>query len=281
MAGPRFSDPTTRWRTTALVLGCLLALVGPYVILTRATPSDAQDVASHTVITTPPGVARLTAAPAPTSSPRTARPTSTPSASPSTGNGDVAGADQVGADVSPGSPLGQAMATCRLASLRVAASMGAADVSLQQFDKHIDAMNLLVAGKISLAVATQFWDQTRVGAAQNAAEFRRTQDSTGDSRSQCQGLDPDVAASLPYGPVNQVNQCVTYVGRASTALTRADAAVTTWQHHIHDMEMLRMGDITPAQATAMWRKNWHTGQRQLAAFEAAQTQARAVHCPLD
>ena len=26
MAGPRFSDPTTRWRTTALVLGCLLAL---------------------------------------------------------------------------------------------------------------------------------------------------------------------------------------------------------------------------------------------------------------
>ena len=279
MAGPRFSDPTTRWRTTALVLGCLLALVGPYVILTRATPTDAQDVATRAVLTTPPGVARLTGSPAHTSSPRAATPTATPSTS--AGVGDVAGADQVGADVSPGSPLGQAMATCRLAALRVAASMGAADVSLQQFDKHIDAMNLLVAGKISLAVATQFWDQTRVGAAQNAAEYRRTQDSTRDSRSQCQGLDPDVAASLPFGPVNQLNQCVTYVGRAATALTRADAAVTTWQHHIHDMEMLRMGDITPAQATAMWRKNWHTGQRQLAAFEAAQKQARTVHCPLD
>lgn len=277
MVGPSSGDPSTRWRTAALVLGGLLALLGPYVILTRATPSDAQDTAAHSVITTSNGVARLTASPAPTSSSRTAGPTSTPS----TGGGDVAGADQVGTDVSPGSPLGQAMATCRLASLRVAASMGAADVSLQQFDKHIDAMNLLVAGKISLAVATQFWDQTRVGAAQNAAEYRRTQGSTRDSRSQCQALDPDVAASLPYGPVNQLNQCVTYVGRASTALTRADAAVTTWQHHIHDMEMLRMGDITPAQATAMWRRNWHTGQRQLAAFEAAQTQARAVHCPLD
>ena len=277
MVGAGAGDPSTRWRTTALVLGCLLALVGPYVILTRATPSDAQDTAARTVITTPPGVARLTASPSSTSPPRTPRPTSTPS----TGVGDVAGADQVGADVSPASPLGQAMASCRLASLRVAASMGAADVSLSQFDKHIDAMNLLVAGKISLAVATQFWDQTRVGAAQNAADYRRTQGSTRDSRSQCQGLDPDVAASLPYGPVSQLNQCVTYVGRASTALTRADTAVTTWQHHIHDMEMLRMGDITPAQATAMWRRNWHTGQRQLAAFEAAQTQARAVHCPLD
>jgi hypothetical protein len=186
----------------------------------------------------------------------------------------------VGADVSAGSPLGQAMASCRLASLRVAASMGAADVSLAQFDKHIDAMNLLVAGKISLAVATQFWDETRVGATQNAAEFR-TQGSTTDSRSQCEGLDADVAATLPYGPVSQLNQCVTYVGRASTALARADAAVTTWQHHIHDMEMLRTGAITPAQATAMWRRNWHTGQRQLAAFEAARDQARGVRCPLD
>lgn len=272
MVGPVSSDPTARWRTTALVLAGVLALLGPYVVLTRATPSDARDSTAQAVLTTPTGVARMTVSRAPTSTPRPV----TPTTSASSGGGDV-----TGADVSPGSPLGEAMASCRLASLRVAASMGAADVSLQQFDKHIDAMNLLVAGKISLAVATQFWDQTRVGATQNAADYRRTQDSTRDSRSQCQGLDPDVAATLPYGPVDQLNQCVSYVGRASTALTKADAAVTTWQHHIHDMEMLRMGDITPAQATAMWRKNWHTGQRQLAAFEAAQKQARTVHCPLD
>ncbi|MFC8501684.1 hypothetical protein ACFUC1_04950 [Pedococcus sp. NPDC057267] len=272
MAGPSFSDPTTRWRTAALVLGCLLALVGPYVILTRATPSDGRAAAGQAALTTPPGVAGLATSSAPTSPPRGATPTATATS----GTGEV-----VGADVSPDSPLGQAMASCRLAALRVAASMGAADVSLQQFDKHIDAMNLLVAGKISLAVATQFWDQTRVGAAQNAAEFRRTQESTGDTRSQCPGLDPAVAASLPFGPVDQLNQCVTYVGRAATALTKADAAVTTWQHHIHDMEMLRMGEITPAQATAMWQRNWHVGEGQLTAFEAAQAQARAVHCPLD
>jgi hypothetical protein len=268
----RWSDPGTRWRITALVLACLLALVGPYVILTRATPAGGIGPVSAGPPTTPPDTgptgraAQSTSASSRDTSPR----------APTSGGGDV-----VGAVVLAGSPLGEAMATCRLASLRVAASMGAADVSLQQFDKHIDAMNLLVAGTISLAVARQFWEQTRVGAAQNAAEYRRTQGSTRDSRTQCQALDPDVAASLPYGPVNQLNQCVTYVERASTALTRADAAVTTWQHHIHDMEMLRTGDITPAQATATWRRNWHTGQRQLAAFEAARAQARAVHCPLD
>ena len=272
MGGLSWEDATTRWRVVALVLGCLLALVVPYVILTRAAPAAGPGA-------TPVGLSVSTTSTV--ASGRGTSPSGAPVTSGTSGRPTSSASQVVGTDLAGAGPLGEAMASCRLASLRVAASLGAADVSLSQFDRHIDAMNLLVAGKISYAVATRFWEETRVGAAQNAAEFRRSQQSVEESRSQCDGLDPDVAAQLPYGPVDQLNRCVTYVARATTALTRADAAVTTWQHHIHDMEMLRAGDITPAQATTMWRRNWHTGQRQLTAFETAAKQARAVRCSLD
>ncbi|GAB3449946.1 hypothetical protein GCM10027517_36870 [Phycicoccus ginsengisoli] len=271
-------DSRLRWRVTALVLGCLLALAGPYLLLTRVAGStDDPQASARAITTTPPGLA-LSRAPTAAVRATTARTSTaaTPRTTPSSTSG---GGDVSGSDTAAGTPLGEAMASCRLDSLRVQASLGAADVSLSQFDKHIDAMNLLVAGKISYAVATQFWDETRIGAAQNAAEYRRSHQSLDGTR--CQGLDPALADTLPYGPVNQLNQCVAFVSRGSSALTKADAAVTTWQHHIHDMEMLRMGDITPAQATSMWRRNWQTGQRQLSAFEAALTQARAVRCSLD
>jgi hypothetical protein len=153
-------------------------------------------------------------------------------------------------------------------------------VSLAQFDKHIDAMNLLVAGKISYAVATQFWDETRVGAAQNATAFKRAQKVLAQNTTECAALPPDEAHDLPWGPVEQLNRCVRYVSAGTVALRRADAAVTTWTHHIHDMEMLRMGDLTPAQATAAWRKSWHTGDKQLTAFEAARRQATGAQCTL-
>lgn len=273
MAGLSFGDASVRWRITALVLGCLLALVGPYVILTRAAPSGGSDDAARAVLSTS-SASGLAVAP---SRPATvAGRASSTSPRPTSGSGEV-----TGADVATASPLGEALESCRLQSLRVAASLGAAEVSLAQFEKHIDAMNLLVAGKISYAVATQFWDETRVGAAQNAAEFRRSQKSLSGSHTDCRKLDADVADTLPFGQVDQLNRCVAYVTSGTKALERADATVTTWQHHIHDMEMLRMGDITPAQATDKWRRNWHTGDRQLTAFQAAAKSTRAVRCGLD
>ena len=43
--------------------------------------------------------------------------------------------------------------------------------------------------------------------------------------------------------------------------------VETWLHHIHDMEALRAGRITPKRATAMWIKHWHIGARQLKTYD--------------
>jgi len=171
--------------------------------------------------------------------------------------------------------------SCRLANLRQQAPLSAADVSLAQFDKHIDAMNLLVAGKISLAVATTFWDETRVGATQNIAAFHRADRDYLASKSRCPDLDRAVADTGPYGQVVAVKGCASAIDHRAVALARARTAVATWEHHVHDMEMLRMGHLTPAQATAAWRKNWHTGQRQLHAYDLAAAKARKVHCSLD
>jgi hypothetical protein len=171
--------------------------------------------------------------------------------------------------------------TCRLANLRQQAPLSAADVSLAQFDKHIDAMNLLVAGKISLAVATTFWDETRVGATQNVAAFRHADKEFLASGARCPALDPTVANAAPYGQVVTIKSCASAIAQRAAALARARSAVATWEHHVHDMEMLRMGHLTPSQATAAWRKNWKTGENQILAYDKAVAKATKIHCSLD
>ena len=171
--------------------------------------------------------------------------------------------------------------TCRLANLRQQAPLSAAEVSLAQFEKHIDAMNLLVAGKISLAVATTFWDETRVGATQNVAAFRHADKELSASGARCPAVDPTIADAAPYGQVVAIKSCASAIAQRAVALARARSAVGTWEHHVHDMEMLRMGHLTPAQATAAWRKNWKTGENQIQAYDKAAAKAKKIHCSLD
>lgn len=265
----------TLWKVLLVAAGCVAALLVPFVVVSQLTGGlnpDAPPPADQAGAGVATGGATVTApASAPASSPSRATPASvgvpghTPQPTAKTGSVDLAAATE----------------SCRLANLRLRAALGAADVSLAQFEKHIDAMNLLVAGKISYAVATQFWEETRVGATQNAAAFAAADRALRASRSTCPRLDPAVANALPYGPVVAVTTCASYVTAGDTAIARARTTVATWKHHIHDMEMLRMGRITPAQATAMWTKNWHTGQRQLHAYQSSERKAQKISCALD
>jgi hypothetical protein len=263
-------------RILVLLLGCALALALPFVIMREVAPRPASSADPAAVaalegrstlgatVPTPPAkaVTRTSSTSRATTSPGTA-----PTAAPS--------------PVAAGAPGSSADAeACRLANLRQQAPLSAAAVSLAQFDKHIDAMNLLVAGKISLAVATTFWDQTRVGATQNAAAFRSADQQLSATPSQCRPPDPAVAYDTPYGRLLAISGCANAIRARGAALTRARAAVSTWEHHIHDMEMLRTGHITPAQATAAWRKNWKIGAGQLAAYDAATAAARKLTCTL-
>jgi hypothetical protein len=258
-------SPPTLGRILLFALACVLAVALPLVVMKGLSGGDAGggDAGS-----TPPSVT-------------------------GTGAGDVVGAaTAVTAATHPASPAPQELAasvatladqaeSCRLANLRQQAPLSAADVSLAQFDKHIDAMNLLVAGKISFSVATTFWDQTRVAAAENASAFHRADKELAKSKADCRRLDPAVANASPYGQVVVILNCAQAVTARRTAVARARTAVTTWEHHVHDMEMLRMGHLTPGQATAAWQKNWKTGEKQLAAYEKAAAKARKIPCSLD
>lgn len=169
---------------------------------------------------------------------------------------------------------------CRLANLRQQADLAAAAVSLEQFQKHIDAMNLLVTGKITLAVAQTFWDQTRIGASQNAASFRAADELLAATHSTCPEPGPTAACSAPVDRVEAVTACAKAGMARGAVLTRARAAITTWEHHIHDMELLRTGQISPAQATAKWNANWQAGQREVDAYSATLLVSDTLQCPL-
>jgi hypothetical protein len=179
-----------------------------------------------------------------------------------------------------GSPLAAEIESCRLANLRQQTALSAAAASLEQFQKHIDAMNLLVAGKITLSVAMTFWDQTRVEADQKVAAFRSADQALTSGGATCPELGIGAACSAPLAEVNAISACAAAVGARTTALARSRTAVATWEHHIHDMEMLRLGQITPAQATAAWQRNWKLGQQQVGSYAAAVKVADAKHCPL-
>jgi len=249
--------PTLR-RIVLLAVACVLALVLPFVLIghffgdTNAGTPPRSPV-TNMVASTP----SLSSSPSPSTS---ALPT--------------------GVDARGLAQLSAAEDSCRLANLRQQAALSAADVSMAQFQKHIDAMNLLVSGQISLAVATTFWDQTRVGATQNVANFRSADAELTASGSRCPRLDQSLAAAGPYARVAALKSCADSTSSGEVALARARKVVGTWDHHVHDMEMLRMGHITPAQATAAWQKNWKAGDKQLKAYEAAIRSARTHHCTL-
>ncbi|MEO6411041.1 MAG: hypothetical protein ABIO48_00515 [Pedococcus sp.] len=252
--------PTTPGRILLFVLACVLALVLPLVVMRQIFGTDES------------------------ASPRPLVPTTSATVAPATA---FASASSTGTIPNPGAvatgpaSLAAAAETCRLANLRQQAPLSAAEVSLAQFDKHIDAMNLLVTGKISLSVATTFWDETRVRATQNAAAFRRADKELAGSGAACPTLEPEVANAAPYGQVVALKSCASAITARDAALGRARTAVSTWEHHIHDMEMLRMGHLTPAQATAAWQKNWKTGEKQLATYDTALAKAKKVPCSLD
>ena len=72
--------------------------------------------------------------------------------------------------------------------------------------------------------------------------------------------------------------CVLAAAAGDRLLDAAETAITTWKHHVHDMEMLRMGDMTAAQATQMWQMSWQAGRAELVTYNRASMQALYLRC---
>jgi hypothetical protein len=174
------------------------------------------------------------------------------------------------------SMLESAVADCRSRWLLQRQPLRAAQASMRQWRVHIKAMDELVAGNISLAQATTFWNQTRKGAMHRIMRFEQADSRYRTTAPACSTHSVKQAAGTAI-PV-RARDCMRAAVAGDHILAEAETAITTWQGHVHDMEMLRMGHLSPAQATQMWQMNWHMGQRQLTEYGHASRHAVYLRC---
>jgi hypothetical protein len=174
------------------------------------------------------------------------------------------------------SMLESAVADCRVRWQQQRQPLRAAEASMQQWRVHIEAMNELVAGNITLAQATTFWNQTRKGAIDHIMRFEQAESRYRTTAPACNtnSLQQADGATIPVG----ARDCIHAAVAGDRVLAAANTAITTWRGHVHDMEMLRMGTLSPAKATQMWHMYWHMGQRQLAAYRHASTHDMYLRC---
>ncbi|GAB7003355.1 hypothetical protein JCM18899A_08260 [Nocardioides sp. AN3] len=147
----------------------------------------------------------------------------------------------------------------------------AAGPAMDQWAIHIGAMNKLVVGAISLAQATQFWEQTRVGAKHRIARFQRAR-----AAMQHSGLDCPAPALVGASTDPAVRACSRLVLADLRAVQTAGTAIDTWGMHVKEMERLRAGTLSAAVAGQMWLRMWHRGQQQLDSYRAAVRTARHI-----
>jgi len=169
-----------------------------------------------------------------------------------------------------------AVADCRARWLAQAEPLQAATASIQQWRTHIDAMNKLVAGQISLTQATAFWNQTRKGAMHRIAHFEAKEQRYERQNRPCDTKRSGDTSLTDMTPRDR--RCVRATLAGDRVLSRAKTAINTWTHHVHDMEMLRTGKLSATQAAQMWQMNWQMGQDELMAYDHASARTLALRC---
>ena len=193
----------------------------------------------------------------------------------------VSGADRAAA--SPRSPRAtdppatdrQVLDGCRALSSLQQGVLDAARPAMRQWEVHIGAMNKLVAGKITLAQASAFWDSTRARAAQRVRAF---QTADGLFQSSTGSLCPEAAA--PPGTASpELRTCLEAVAAGDATVRAARVTMVTWRHHVRDMEHLRMGTLSPHMAQQMWQMTWKQGDAELRLYRSESAKARQLRCP--
>ncbi|GAA1434370.1 hypothetical protein GCM10009641_27490 [Mycobacterium cookii] len=162
------------------------------------------------------------------------------------------------------------LARCVRAQEGLQETLATARPALDQWQVHVGAMNKLVVGEITLRQATEFWERTRVGAQRRVGEF---DESLAVLRTE--GVDCPGPALLARG-ARALPACAREVQAAVRALQAARVSVATWEEHIRHMDMLRLGQMTPQQATEMWLASWRRGVKDLDDYEAASGTAREL-----
>jgi hypothetical protein len=139
---------------------------------------------------------------------------------------------------------------------------------MDQWEIHVGAMNQLVVGAITLQQASAFWNQTRLAAKRKIGRF---EDAVGTVRRS--GLNCPVVDRLGHAS-KALRSCALRVDADEQAVETAQTAIRTWATHVEDMDMLRMGHLSPADATQAWLASWEQGLQEIQAYQGAARAAR-------
>jgi hypothetical protein len=62
-------------------------------------------------------------------------------------------------------------------------------------------------------------------------------------------------------------------------LEAAQRAIRRWEHHVHDMDRMRLGLLSPATVSKRWVHDWQKGIREIAEYKsAAKATGRSGEC---
>lgn len=186
-----------------------------------------------------------------------------------TNQSSLVGQDDAAGTETTGSPVGTTrMERCASAAQALKEPIQTAGPALDQWALHIDAMNQLVVGEITLQQASDFWNRTRVGAQRRVDRF-----TTAWTALRRDGV--DCPPSLFLAPANPaLRPCVRQIEAEMGVLARARSSIRMWDQHIQHMDMLRLGTLSPEDATAMWLTMWRQGDRELTAYRDAAREAQ-------
>jgi hypothetical protein len=173
------------------------------------------------------------------------------------------------------SNLAPAVASCQEQWRLQSAALADADRSLAQWRRHLDIMNQLQDGRISLATAKAQWPYTTYKAVDNVLAFRSADAALAASPATCA-----VDASATGRAADAIRTCAAAMRTVDTALVKARVAIAPWERHLKDQTHFAMGMMTPAAAEAAWRVMWKTGLATLPPYDAVAGQARGATCPL-
>jgi hypothetical protein len=72
----------------------------------------------------------------------------------------------------------------------------------------------------------------------------------------------------------ELRPCAQTVEAEIRVIEAARTSIRTWAMHVRHMDMLRLGTLSPEDATAMWLTMWQRGVRDLDAYRLAAGEAQ-------
>jgi hypothetical protein len=168
-----------------------------------------------------------------------------------------------------------AVSSCQARWRLESAALAGADRSLSLWRRHLDIMNQLQAGRISLATAKAQWPSTTYKAAESVAGFRSADAALKASPETCA-----VDRAATGEAKDALRACAASSRTVDGALVAARVAIAPWEEHLKDQSHFAMGMVTPAAAEAAWRVMWKRGLATLPPYEKMVGGARSATCPL-